>query len=95
MSVQMVFQSNVADFDAWKMVFDENRSLRVRHGATGHRVYRGVDDPTAVMVVTTFASAEGAAAFATDPALKEAMERAGVTSAPSMAKYAEADVIAY
>ena len=95
MSVQMVFQSNVADFDAWKVVFDENRGLRQKHGATGHRVYRGVDDPTAVMIVTTFASAEGAAAFATDPALKEAMERSGVTSARSMAKYSEADVTAY
>ena len=91
----MVLQSNVADFDAWKVVFDENRALREKHGATGHRVYRGVDDPTAVMVVTTFASAEGAAAFAIDPALKAAIERAGVTSAPSMAKYSEADVTAY
>ncbi len=95
MSVQMVVQSSVADFDAWKVVFDGNRALREKHGATGHRVYRGVDDPTAVIVVTTFASAEGAAAFASDPALKEAMERAGVTSAPSMAQYSEADVTAY
>lgn len=59
------------------MVFDGNRALREKHGATGHRVYHGVDDPTGVMVVTTFASAEGAAAFATDPVLKEAIERAG------------------
>jgi heme-degrading monooxygenase HmoA len=95
MSVQMVVQSNVADFDAWKVVFDENRALREKHGATGHRIYRGVDDPTAVMVVTTFASAEGAAAFATDPALKEAMERSGITSAPSMAEYSEADATSY
>ena len=95
MSVEMVVQSNVADFDAWKVVFDGNRALREKHGATGHRVYRGVDDPTAVMVVTTFASVEGATAFATDPALKEAIRRAGVTSAPSMAKYSEADVTAY
>jgi len=91
----MVVQFNVADFDAWKVVFDEGGALREKHGATEHRVYRGVDDPTAVVVVTTFASAEGAAALATDPALKEAMERSGVTSAPSMAKYSEADVSAY
>lgn len=92
----MVVQSNVADFDAWKAVFDgEGLALRQRHGATGHRVYRGVDDPSAVMVVTTFASAEGAAAFATDPALQEAIRHAGITSATSMAKYSEADVTAY
>ena len=95
MSVEIVVRSNVADFDAWKVVFDENRALREKHGATGHRVFRGVDDPTAVIAVTTFASAEGAAAFVTDPALKEAMERAGVTSAPSIAKYSEADATAY
>jgi hypothetical protein len=30
-----------------------------------------------------------------DPALKAALERSGVTSAPSMATYSEADVTAY
>jgi hypothetical protein len=33
--------------------------------------------------------------FASDPALTSAIERAGVTSAASMAKYSEADVTAY
>jgi hypothetical protein len=43
-SVEMVVRSDVADFDAWKVVFDgEGRALHEEHGATGHRVYHDVD----------------------------------------------------
>ena len=30
----------VRDYDAWKPVFDEHESVRRRHGALEHRIYR-------------------------------------------------------
>jgi heme-degrading monooxygenase HmoA len=77
-----VVQIQVADFDTWFAGFTENESLRTSHGATGHTVNRGIDDPNLVVLATDFASAEGVKAFLADPALKEAMARGGVQGAP-------------
>ncbi len=78
----IMVQHTVRDFDAWKRVFDEHETVRRRHGATGHQLYRGTDDPNEVTVVNYFPSREQAEAFVTDPSLKEAMERGGVVGEP-------------
>ena len=47
-------------------------------------IYRGVDDPNAITAVMDFPSAANAKAFASDPSLKEAMSKAGVTGPPQI-----------
>jgi quinol monooxygenase YgiN len=91
----LVVQHTVKDYDAWKPVFDEHESVRARHGATGHTIYRDVDDPNAVTIFNTFETREGAEVFSRDPSLKEAMERGGVTSEPRIMWVEEADSARY
>src|SRR5665647_1407129 len=80
----VVVQHRVRDFDAWKPLFEEHGDVRRKYGATGHEIYRGINDPNEITVVNHFPSKEQAEAFAADPSLKEAMARGGVVSEPVM-----------
>jgi len=91
----LVVQHTVKDYDAWKPVFDEHESVRAKHGATGHTIYRDVDDRNSVTIFNTFGTREGAEAFSRDPSLKDAMERGGVTSEPRIMWVEEADSAEY
>ncbi|MEI6727564.1 MAG: cyclase [Actinomycetes bacterium] len=93
--MNLVVQHTVKDYDAWKSVFDEHESVRAKHGATGHTVYRDADDPNSVTSFIRFATREGAEAFSREPSLKEAMERGGVTSEPRIMWVEEADSATY
>ena len=86
---------HVRDYDAWKQVFDEHRAVREEHGATGHIIYRSLDDPNLVTVVNAFPSAEAARAFTADPSLPEAMHRAGVDSDPHIEMDEQAEDVSY
>lgn len=80
----------VADFDAWRAVYDEHGVARKELGTTGDTVLRGAEDPSEVLVLTYWPSAAEAEAFLGDPSLKEAMGRAGVVGAPRIEVYEEA-----
>lgn len=72
----------VADFAAWKRVYDEISALRVQHGIQSASVHRDASDPDTVVVVHKFPSTTAAMAFMGDAGLKAGMQRAGVTAAP-------------
>jgi heme-degrading monooxygenase HmoA len=91
----LIVQHTVKDYDTWRRVFDEHETVRTRHGATGHELYRSLNDPNEVTIVNRFPSREQADAFASDPSLKEAMERGGVTSAPRVTFAGEPEVADY
>jgi catechol 2,3-dioxygenase-like lactoylglutathione lyase family enzyme len=91
----IMVQHTVRDYDAWKAVFDEHRAIRAQHGATGHDLYRGLEDRNAVTAVNYFPSKEQAEAFASDPSLKEAMERGGVISEPRITWAEKAESVDY
>lgn len=78
MTVKLIAHLHVEDFDAFKAVFDQVQTLREEHGAIGHRLHRGLDDPNKVIVVTEYRDADEARRFAQSTHLKEAQERAGV-----------------
>jgi quinol monooxygenase YgiN len=80
----IVVQHRVRDFDAWKSAFDEHRAVRERYGCRSERVYRGLDDPHEVTVALEWQDRAHAEAFYNDPSLREAMERGGVVSEPSV-----------
>lgn len=81
---RVIVQHHVADYDRWIPVFNEHEAVRRAHGATGHTIHRAVADPNSVVILNDFASLEGARAFAQDPSLPEAMQRAGVDGAPQV-----------
>ena len=74
----------VADFDAWKLVFDEHAGNRKEHGATGHRLAQSLDDLNALTVLVMFPDRAAAEGFLADASLRSVMSRAGVTSEPTI-----------
>ncbi len=84
---------DVADCDQWKAVFDEIPPKTM--GARFHRINRSVDDANNITVVAGFDTVEAARAFLANEDLKEAMGRAGVTSAPRMEIFEEVEAVQY
>ncbi len=78
----MIVSYQVADFDAWKAVFDGNEQRRVDHGFLGHHVNRAEGDPNSVALYLAVGDVDRAEAFVTSDELKSMMATAGVTSAP-------------
>jgi hypothetical protein len=65
---QLVLRARPQDVDGWIEACDELRPLRIKHGATGHRFLRNLDDPNDIMLVIEFASRGGARGYATEAA---------------------------
>jgi quinol monooxygenase YgiN len=92
----ILVQHRVRDFASWKPVFDEQGGIvRTKHGATGYRLYRSLDNPNNVVVLVEFPAEERAGSFLADPALKEEMEQAGVQGEPTVILCEEVDVVSY
>lgn len=79
---------SVADFDTWKAGFDEHEKVRRSHGSTGHQVLR---DENQVLALIEFPDVTSAQAFQSDPSLADAMQRAGVVSAPDITVWTEVE----
>jgi len=73
-----VIRHRVADFDAWKQVYDGFARFQADHGVHAHQVLRSTDDANDVIVTHTFDSLEAARAFLDMPELKGAMTDGGV-----------------
>ena len=74
----------VADYAAWRRIFDDFGPTQEALGVTDKAVYRAADDANDITVTHDFATLESARAFAGSPELKAAMHDAGVTSAPTI-----------
>ncbi len=78
----MIVGYQVADFDAWKAVFDDNEQRRIDHGFLGHHVNRAEGDPNSVALYLAVGDVDGAKAFVASDDLKSVMQKAGITSQP-------------
>ena len=74
----------VADFDAWKPVFDEHGAVRREHGLVDAGLLRDVDDSNMVTIQLDTDDAAQAREFLGSDSLREAMEGAGVVSEPEV-----------
>ncbi len=88
----LAVRHTVADFDTWKNGFDGHEVSRKQHGCTAHRVLRDGND---VLVLMDFPARGNAEAFAGDPALKAAMQHAGVVGAPDITLRDDAETKTY
>ncbi len=68
----------VADYDAWRRVYDGVADLQREGGVVESAVYRAADDPSNVLVMHRFGSTEEARTFFDNPELRAAMADAGV-----------------
>lgn len=71
----------VADYDAWRRVYEGVADLQREGGVVEKAVYRAADDPSNVLVMHRFGSADEAKAFFANPDLRAAMADAGVDMA--------------
>lgn len=77
MTVTLV-RHRVADYDAWRRVYDSVGEMQREAGVTDDAVYRAEDDPNTVLVLHRFGSPEEARSFLESDDLREAMQEAGV-----------------
>jgi heme-degrading monooxygenase HmoA len=87
----LAINHSVADYDKWKAGYDSMPPTS--RGAKFARVNRSVDDANLITVVSGFDSLETLQAFVGDPALRQKMKEAGVTSEPRIEIYEEVEVI--
>lgn len=74
----------VADFAAWRIVYDEAQPVREAAGVTGAEIFVDASNPAMVVVIHRFPSIEAAEAFFKNPDLAAAMKRGGVTAPPTI-----------
>lgn len=74
----------VADFDQWKVGFDDHEPVRKASGMLGHHLNRAEHDPNLVSAYLAVGDVEATKAFADSPELGEKMQEVGVTGPPEM-----------
>ena len=72
----------VADFDAFKPVFDEHDATRRSFGITVEGVHRAVDNPNDLTIVFQAESVDRTREFLESADSREAMQAAGVQGPP-------------
>ena len=82
--VRLFVRHPVADYVAWRKVYDEFDAQRRPMGVVGQAVYQSLDDPNDVTVWHDFATREQAEAFKASADLRSAMQKAGVQGTPTV-----------
>jgi hypothetical protein len=80
--VTMFVRHRVADYAAFRRVYDFLAATRAVHKVVADAVYRAVGDANDITVTHDFVSIETARAFAASPELEARMRDAGVLGAP-------------
>jgi quinol monooxygenase YgiN len=81
----------VGDYESWKAGYDESVELRKASGETSYRIFRSVEDPNVVTVMSEQRSAEEVQAFLDSPDLKDRMSAAGIVEMGRMLLLEEVD----
>jgi hypothetical protein len=82
--VRMFVRHDVADYDAWRKVYDDFADEQQARGVRAEAVYRSVEDPNDVTVWHDFDDVESARAFMSSDLLRETMASAGVQGQPQI-----------
>jgi quinol monooxygenase YgiN len=84
MAAALIVRHRVANFEAWKAVFDSMTEIRRSHGWRSAIVYRDASDPNVVTIVNRVKDLAGAKAYGASPELKAGMQKAGVQGPPEI-----------
>ena len=88
-SIHVAFQ--VDDYEQWKRSFDAHLNARKAAGELSYKVYRDVESPNTVTVLTEQEDPAKLKAFLESPDLAKAMEEAGITRMGEMLTLEEVD----
>ena len=91
MASALIVKHRVANFEAWKKVFDSMTDTRRAHGWTSAIVYRDATDPNLVTIVNRVKDLDGAKRYGSSPELREAMKNGGVQGPPEVSFCEEAE----
>jgi len=80
----MFVRHQVADYPAWRSMYDSFDETRTSMGVTGQAVFCSTADKRDVTAWHDFETEDAAQAFASSPVLHDAMERAGIQGAPQI-----------
>ena len=81
----------VENYEQWKEGYDASIEQRKASGEISFHVFRNVDDPNTVTVLSVQKSAEQIQAFIDSPDLKDRMEAAGIIEMGQMLIMEEMD----
>ena len=82
--VRLYIRHRVADYDAWRNVYDDFAGQQQAGGVRAEAVYQSIDDPNDVTVWHDFDDAGAARAFVGSAELRDAMGTAGVQGEPEL-----------
>jgi len=80
----LVIRHKVADYAAWKPLFDAHAATRRAHGSLGGRVFRNAADPNEILALIEWDNLDRARLFGQSDDLREAMARSGVVDEPDL-----------
>jgi len=80
--INVLIHHEVADYTAWKAVFDSNLDWRRKNGERSCRIFRGAGNVNDLTLFFEWESLESARAFMASDELKAKMAKAGVKGAP-------------
>lgn len=80
----MLVTHKVSNFEKFVAAYDAHDSVRLANGIHSYVIGRGVPDSNTVFVATRVDDIQKAQDFAKSASLKQAMQKAGVTGAPSI-----------
>ncbi len=80
----LLIRHKVADYAAWKPLFDEHGAARRANGCRGGRLFRNAADPNEVLILLAWDDLDRARLFAVSDDLHELMRRAGVVDQPDV-----------
>jgi hypothetical protein len=82
--VRMFIRHEVADYSAWRKVYNAFASTQRKLGVITQAVYQSIENPNDVTVTHDFKTTEKAKAFISAPELKSAMDKGGVKGTPQV-----------
>ena len=90
MPVTAVVRHKVADYDAWRTVYDSLGDVQTNGGVTAESVHRLVGDENDLLVVHQFDTLGAAEAFFNSGELRDGMQKAGVQGPPTIEMFQDA-----
>ena len=87
----LLVRHRVADYAAWKPIFDAHGDTRRADGSCGGRLFRNAADPNEVVIVLEWDDLDRARLFARSDDLRETMAQAGVVDQPDVWLLEETD----
>lgn len=82
--VTVILTHRTRDFDTWKQAFTQGRAKREQYDIRIQGVYRSLQDPNMVTIVSQIASPDVLQRFMADPEQQALMQQAGVEGAPTV-----------